>query len=321
MIVADARWQGRHGIGRYATEVLSRLDVEWSPIGSERSPASPLSALDRPVTVNGARGDLFYSPGYGGLLDRSVPQIVTVHDLIHLQTPWPGRAKYLAYYNGFLRPLIRRNRVVITVSETSRRAIAEWIDDDRVDIVNAGNGCSSAFTAEGPVHVEDFPYFLYVGNLKPHKNVPTILRALALVPDAHVIAVVNDTEGLHGLASVIGVDNRVHLLSKIDDEALASYYRGATATLMPSLLEGFGLPALESISSGTPVIYWQGCRSVMEIVGENGIPVEEATDPGSWAKALLKKNNILKNGISHHQSWDTVAREVTNLLLKISSRT
>ena len=303
-LIADDRWVGQHGIGRYAREVLSRLDLEWAPIASRRSPASPLSIFDRVVSSDGRAGDLFYSPGYNGAAFFAGRQVVTVHDLIHLETSWPGRAKYLAYYNGFLRPLIRRNKVVLTVSETSRRAISRWLRDDRVDIVVTGNGCSEDFAPTGPIHSEEFPYYLYVGNLRAHKNVDTALAALRGMDDAHLLAVVADGDGLKRLAATHGVSARVHQVRGLSDEQLASYYRGAIATLMPSTLEGFGLPALESVASGTPVVYWSGCESVREIVQDDGIAVSSPTDTVEWVSAM---RSVRGHVVSHSRSLSTWA--------------
>ena len=75
-------------------------------------------------------------------------------------------------------------------------------------------------------------------------------------------------------------------VSGLPDSELAVLYRGAAATVLPSLVEGFGLPAAESISSGTPVIYYAGCRSVAEIVRDSGIPVHERSNPDAWVVAL-----------------------------------
>lgn len=283
MILADTRWSGVHGIGRYASEVLSRLSVEWSPLDVGGKPSDPQDFLRVRRTP---AGETIYSPGYNGFLARS-PQVVTVHDLIHLHPTTNRRAVYLAHYSAVLRPIIRRNRLVLTVSETSKRAIEEWVDDDRVQVVNAGNGLSEAFHPGGSPTAEDSaPYFLYVGNLRAHKNVDVVFRALARVPEAKLIVVMSDREGAERRATELGVADRVEVRSGLTDPELADLYRGAVATVFPSLVEGFGLPAVESIACGTPVIFWEGCESIAEISRGQGLPVSDAYDDLEWTSAL-----------------------------------
>lgn len=285
-VLVDDRYRGTHGIGRYASEVLPRLSVPWRPLGLSGTPFTPVDAF-RPVGA-GARPDaLIYSPGYGALV-RAHRQLLTLHDLIQLEAPGLGRWKFAAYYAGPVRRVVRRTGVVLTVSETSAKALRRWVDDDDVEIVNAGNGCSDAFRplpGEGP---DADPYVLFVGNGRAHKNLDVVLDALALARDVRLVAVVpaGEIAELDARAARREIQSRVRWISGIDDEQLATLYRGAAATVMPSRLEGFGLPALESIRSGVPVIFWQGCESVAEIVGDRGWGVSSADDAHEWSAAM-----------------------------------
>ncbi|MBD8467490.1 glycosyltransferase family 4 protein [Plantibacter sp. CFBP 8798] len=313
MILADTRWSGVHGIGRYASEVLPRLSLEWSPLEVGGKPSDPQDFLRVRRTPG---GETIYSPGYNGFLARS-PQVVTVHDLIHLHPTTNRRAVYLAHYSAVLRPIIRRNRLVLTVSETSKRAIEEWVDDDRVRVVNAGNGLSEAFHPDGSSAAQDSaPYFLYVGNLRAHKNVDVVFRALARVPEAKLIVVMNDREGAERRAAELGVADRVEVRSGLTDPELADLYRGAVATVFPSLVEGFGLPAVESIACGTPVIFWEGCESIAEISSGQGFPVGDAHDDLGWAEALraaLTERPRATASVTSY-SWDRTAEIVSQTL-------
>lgn len=289
MLHVDGRWRGQHGIGRYATEVIDRLSMPWIPLPLSGSPSSPLDAL-RPRGVSS--DELIYSPGYNAQAGR-VRQIITVHDLIHLRVNGPKRLLYRGYYDAVIAPAIKRAGTVFTVSNSSAQAIREWLGSAEPDIIVTGGGCSSAFsvdarTINGPSDAS--PYAVVVGNLRPHKNLSTAIAALALVPDAHAVLVVPPGEHA-ALQQLIEADNlqaRVRVQSGVSDTELARLYADAAVTVMPSLLEGFGLPALESLRSGTPVVYWAGCDSVAEIVDGHGLAVDSPTDPDPWAVAIAR---------------------------------
>jgi glycosyltransferase involved in cell wall biosynthesis len=285
--LVDNRWTGQHGIGRYAREVVPRLSVTWAPLQLDGSPSAPLDFLRAVPGISA--GSIVYSPGYNALL-RSGRQVLTVHDLIHLQSDWPGRAKYVAYYGGPVRHVVRRSGIVITDSKASVDAIREWVRDDSVKIVNAGVGCSPEFHPNGPTEQADEPYLLAVSNMRRHKNLDTLLLAISRVPELRlrVVLPASEADAANRRIAELGIASRVEALQGVSDERLAELYRGAVATVMPSTLEGFGLPPLESIHCGTPVVYWAGCAPVAETVGEKGHAVEDARDPDEWAESLVE---------------------------------
>ncbi|CAH0256198.1 glycosyltransferase family 4 protein [Plantibacter cousiniae (nom. nud.)] len=311
MILADTRWSGVHGIGRYASEVLPRLSVEWSALEVGGRPSQPQDFLR---VRRAPRGASIYSPGYNGFIAR-IPQVVTIHDLIHLHPTTPRRSVYAAHYATVLRPLVRRNRLVLTVSETSKRVIEEWVNDDRVRVVNAGNGLSAAFRIHGPSEAAG-PYFLYVGNLRAHKNLDVVLKALAQTDDCRLVVVMNDRDGAIRRAAEFGVAERVDVRSGLTDDALAALYRGAVATVFPSLVEGFGLPAAESIACGTPVIFWEGCESIAEISRGQGVSIADAHDDLEWARALSATlaDRPQASEFAAEYSWDKTADLVSTTL-------
>lgn len=285
-LYVDDRYRGAHGIGRYAREVLPRLRPAWRSLGLDGNQHSPLDAFRSIPKLE--RDALVYSPGYGALV-RAPRQVVTIHDLIQLRMRGVARLKFAAYYGGPVRHAVRKAGVVLTVSATSARDIREWVRDDAVRVVNAGNGCSAAFRPDGPAEPAADPYVVFVGNVRPHKNLDVVLRALALAPDVRLRAVLPQREIAQaaGRATALGVADRVEWHYAVDDDALAALYRGAAATVMPSTIEGFGLPALESVACGTPVVFWRGCDAVEEIVGERGWAMESSEDAGEWATSLV----------------------------------
>lgn len=318
-VLVDDRYRGAHGIGRYAAEVLPRLTLPWEPLRLGGTPFSPVDAF-RSVGAASAPDALMYSPGYGALV-RARRQLLTLHDLIQLSSPGLGRWKFAAYYSGPVRDVVRRTGVVLTVSETSARALRSWVNDDDVEIVNAGNGCSDAFhPREGEMRPSD-PYVLFVGNGRAHKNLDVVLDALASAPDVRLVAVVPEREigDLEARAAHRHVDARVRWVSGVDDEWLADLYRGAAATVMPSTLEGFGLPALESIRCGTPVVYWAGCESIAEIVEDRGHAVSSAGDAQEWALALVdavtaERQVVPPDGYDWNRTAGIISATITRLL-------
>lgn len=254
-IVADTRWAGDHGIGRYGREILHRLAHVPLRVGGR--PMDPLDPIRLSVALREqGRGRIFFSPGYNGPLYATEPYVFSIHDLNHIDRTENANKLKSLYYAAFMRPACRRADVVFTVSEFSRQRIVEWagVPEDRVVIV--GNGVNPAFCPEGPRHIRDRPYFLCVSNRRLHKNEPRVVAALAgaAVDDAGLVFSGFPTPQLQALIDSHGLGRRVTFAGPVNDAALASLYRGAIATLFPSLYEGFGLPVIESMACGTPVL-------------------------------------------------------------------
>ena len=147
--------------------------------------------------------------------------------------------------------------MTLTVSEFSKQQIVDWygISEDRVVVV--GNGVSSEFTDQGAIYDSDVPYFLYVGNAKPHKNLTTLLDAFALVAaktDCKLILATQSSRSLDKQIAKLPKYTQVEVVSGLSDSSLAQLYRGATALVLPSFYEGFGLPLVEAMACACPVI-------------------------------------------------------------------
>ena len=177
-ILADSRWIGPHGIGRFAGEVLKRLP-DWAHMEDRRSPTHPLDPLRVARTLKRLRPDAYFSPGFNPPLRSVTPFVFTIHDLIHLQFRRKSSMFKRAYYGLVVRPAARRAFKVLTVSDYSKRQIVAWADLPEEKVLVVGNGVARPFVPTGPQHRPPYRYLLHVGSHRPHKNIPRLLEAFA----------------------------------------------------------------------------------------------------------------------------------------------
>jgi glycosyltransferase involved in cell wall biosynthesis len=321
-ILADGRWRGPHGIGRFAGEVLRRLPGH---VQLERGPR-PLSAAD-PLwlawQVAIRRPGVFFSPGFNPPLLCPVPFVFTIHDLIQIQVPGVATPAKRLYYDAVIKPACRRAFRVLTVSEWSRTQIVQWAGIPAQRVVNVGNGVDAPFSPEGPRHEPGFPYILYVGNSRPHKNLDRLLQAFR---DLHCPGLRLILAGAMGpeIASRIGelgIRERTLTLADATDEQLAAVYRGALLLALPSVVEGFGLPALEAMACGTPVVASRS-TALPEVVGDAARLIDPLdvfdirraiedvlADPA--CRAVMRERGLARARLF---SWDRVGAAVLSVL-------
>jgi glycosyltransferase involved in cell wall biosynthesis len=272
-ILFDARWIGMHGIGRFAAE-LAR-EIPFSLLRGKASPASPLDPVFLSRQLWALRPKLFFSPGYNGPLVSTVPYVLCVHDLNYVDVSENGAAKRL-YFNAIVKPIVCRAARVLTDSDFSRNRILEWSGLPADRIVNVGCGVGDMFSPDGRCHTPGYPYLLYVGNRRFHKNVNRLIEAFALARVAREMHLVISGRLDARLARLIArhqLENRVICAVNISEEELPAYYRGAVGFVFPSLYEGFGLPPLEAMACGTPVLT-SNATSLPEVVGDAAILVD-----------------------------------------------
>jgi len=254
-IAFDARWIGRHGIGRFASEMRARLP-ELVPLDVGGKPSAPHDPWRTCRSLGRSSPAAFFSPAYNAPWRCPVPLVFCVHDLFHLDVPGEGTLAHRIYFSTVVRPAGRRAHRVLTISEASRVRILEWSGwpEDRVRVIPLG--VSDAFSPPGEARVAGAPYLLYVGNLRPHKNVNRLVRAFAnakIDRAVRLVMVTKPDDAILALIGRLGVSQRVEFAQGVDDSALAGLYRGAIGVVMPSLVEGLGMPALEAMACGTPV--------------------------------------------------------------------
>ena len=230
-----------------------------------------------------------------GLFWPSIPQVVTVHDVLPLHYPreYP-RQQY--YFRHYVPAVLRQSRAVITISEASRQEIvrAYQVPAEKIHVALCGYD-ARRFTPYGSgSDVTGFePYALYVGNVMPHKNLGRLVDAFAVVSNRMRGRLVirgwgkrQPVETLRARIARHGLEDRVEWQPYASDEELPALYRGARMLVLPSLAEGFGLTALEAMACGTPVIT-SNTSSLPEVVADAGLLVDPH-DTTSIAEAMAR---------------------------------
>lgn len=322
MILADARWNGPHGIGRYAAEVLHRLHNSDTRTRELKGlpPLHPLEPLWLSWKVARLRPDVYYSPAFNPPLWSTAPFAFTIHDLIHFRYPEDYGWKQRVYYERVVRPAVQHAAAVLTVSEFSKGEILDWAGVPKSKVVVTGAGVGEEFNPRVEPLPLPYEYLLYVGNRKPHKNVPRLLQAFARAPlpqQTRLLLTGGEDRETSLLTRSLSLEGRVTFLGDVDAEALPRLYRGAIAQVFPSLLEGFGLPPLEAMACGTAVIA-SDAASIPEVVGEAGLMVDPY-DVDALAEAMRRvvhdeklRSSLAKRGLERAAlfSWNMVADRV-----------
>ncbi|SAK48353.1 glycosyl transferase, group 1 [Caballeronia catudaia] len=329
-VIFDGRWKGMHGIGRFATEVSNSLRLTQAELHG--NPASPFDWLYLSVKLAPKTGTIFFSPGYSYPLFYRGRGVLVVHDLIHVDVPSSFWLLKKIYCEVILRRVCRRASAVLTVSEFSKQRLATFTGVSPTKIRVVGNGVSDAFTQDGPRFAleGDDTYFLGISNGKGHKNNKKTIQAFVdacLGDRVKLLFVGVPSAEILSYLEVLGARDRVKFMGRLSEEELAALYRGAQALLFPSLYEGFGLPIVESMACGTPVIT-SNCTAMPEIARDVAIMVDPLSAP-QIAQAIrrVSGNTELRRvmgekGIARARDfkWEDVARKIEAVLMELDER-
>ena len=351
-VVFDARWLST-GIGTYTLQLISRLkacgDIYLRALtGAEyKSVLEPycdqvtvvnsgMYSIREQVEIPWAAGDcdLLHVPHYNAPVFHRGAMLVSIHDLTHIldetfRSSWKSRM----YARPMLGLAAAHADHIFTVSEYSKRQIIEHLGvrDGKVTVVY--NGISPQFFPEA--HDEsrlkvsrtygfEGPYVLYVGNVKPHKNIAGLIRAFATLASRRkiehkLLMIGGDTAGhseMRTLATECGLNGSAVFVPQISFDSLRTVYSGAEITVLPSFEEGFGLPIVESMACGTPVAC--SAAASMPEVGGAAAAYFDPRDIDSMActleRVLFSQDHWLamrKLGIERAASfsWESCARK------------
>jgi glycosyltransferase involved in cell wall biosynthesis len=298
MLYADQRWIGAHGIGRFAQNVLAALD--YRPIPLAGHPAAPLDAWRLARALGRlTRDDCFFSPGYNSPLFSPSPFVFTIHDLSHVYCPQNSSPLIRLYYATVLRRACDLAANILTVSEFTRTQIVEWSGVLPEKVVNVSCGVDPAYQPEGGSYPLAYPYLLCVSNRKRHKNEFRTVEAFAKARLAGSLRLVFTGEPTTELAACIqrhDLTSAVHFVGLVPEAELPSLYRGAEGLVFASLYEGFGLPLLEAMACGTPVIT-ANITAMPEVAGGAALLV----NPTSVEQIAAAMNQIVSDTVLRRQ--------------------
>ena len=311
-----------------------RVVVERSPSYSIRELAALSWKLLR------LRLDLYHSTHY--VLPAVVPcrAVVTIHDIIHLLYPefLPSPLAFFYAQRMIKRSLSRGDRI-IAVSQNTKTDLMNYfkIDGRKIRVVYSGVTDTFRHPLEAPEisawHEElgiEKPYLLFVGNPKPHKNLDNVVKAFARALeiysfDANLVCV-GDREGMEfkirQRAEQLGLGDRLQLVGHVPEEALPALYQGATLFVFPTLYEGFGLPVIEAMASGVPVITsnTSSLREIAEGYGHMVNPMDVDEIAGAIAQCMADgehRQALIKLGLRRAEDfrWQRTAEQTLQVYL------
>ena len=323
---------------------LTSLGSNFRPIIETAGNYSVAEQLRVPLALQRERVTLFHAPHY--VLPPLVRcrSVVTIHDCIHLMFPQylPNRMA-LAYARTSIRMAARRATRVLTVSESSKSDILRFVDTepDKIDVIY--NAYDERFGVEpreeDVVRVKERyqlhdEFVLYAGNVKPHKNLERLIEAFDRVRkhglDHLKLVIIGDEiskyTSLRRAVHKHQLHKYVRFLGYLPEETLAVMYRLAGVFVFPSLYEGFGLPPLEAMASGTPVVT-SNVSSLPEVAGDAAVLVDPY-DPDAIAAGIERvltderiRRELRRKGVARARqfSWEQSVKRVREIYAQVAA--
>lgn len=324
-ILMDMRWEGTGGIGTFAKEI-NRINRYETP-GFSGKPYSPFDPIKTALRLIKKKNSVVFFPGFLPPLFSLEPYVFTIHDLNHLDRQDNSSFFKKAFYNFIIKRGCSKSKFIFTVSEFSKSRIVQWSGQDPSKIINVGNGVAECFTPEGEKKNFGFKYLLCVSNRKTHKNEYNTILAFkksGLYNEYKLVFTGSPNETISDFIEHHGLTESVHFTGYLKDDELPLLYRGAAALVFVSFYEGFGLPVIEAMASGIPVVTSR-TTSLGEVAGDAALLVdpENKNEIADAINQIILDNNcrqqLVNKGLMQARkfTWEEVARKVDNHLRRI----
>jgi len=313
------------GMKTYARELIARLPSvapEFEFAFFERGANFGYDEQVRlPVAMGRSQLDLMHFMSLYVPLISPVPSVITIHDVIHLRYPQYFKSKVRSYYATVVRLACARAKRVITDDERTIDDLERYLKVDRSKVRVIPLGIAERFLRGGEAPATPRAYLLYVGNHREHKNLPVLFDAWSALPEALAVDLyLTGPDDFGGeLQRRARADREIVALGDVSEERLIGYYAGARALVQPALSEGFGLPMLEAMALGCPVI--SSARAVPRVL-EPAALTFSAGDAGELCAriAAVLGNDALRSellergrGLARTLTWDRCARATADL--------
>ncbi len=302
--------------------------------------------LDRGLTV-------FFTPGHYAPRFSPFPQVIAIMDISYLYYPQLFKKSDLYQLRHWTAYSVKKARKILTISQNSKKDIVKEYGVNPDDVIVTYPGYDRElfyFSDSQAVQAQimrakklyriDGEYVLYTGTLQPRKNIASLLSAFSqlrsrmsyksMVAKKSLKLVIAGKKGwlyddIFEKVNTLNLENDVIFTDFVPDDILASLYRGATCLVLPSFYEGFGLPVVEAMACGVPVVV-SNISSLPEIVGDVGVLIYP-TDSTSLAEAIAgvvgwereKRMNVVKKGVELVKkfSWENCAKKTLETLIAV----
>lgn len=258
--------------------------------------------LALPVELSFTRLDVFHSPDFIPPFRRRCRSVITVHDLAFLHYPEFLTEDARRYY-GQIHVAVKSADAIIAVSQNTRKDLVEMVNapPGKVHVVYEAPSAlyrpldQNAGGMPGSIHALPQPFLLFVGTLEPRKNLPALLRAMVKIKaergDRTPLLVIAGKKGwlyqeTLDLITTLGLSKNTFLFGPASPEELLWLYHLAEMMILPSVYEGFGLPVIEAMACGTPVVCSR-VSSLPEVAGDAAVLVEPQ-DTDALASAICR---------------------------------
>lgn len=298
-----------------------------------------------PFLLRGGKYDLLHTPDFLVPLLSPIPLVCTIHDIVPIVhpefIPRSLKVRLLPIFRAWARRAARRSAAVITDSTHSKQDILRMLGarEENITVVPLAPTLdvgSKDLVAEHAAVLEVGKYFLYVGRHDPYKGLAHLLRAFAEARhtpgmEGIQLAVAGKSDiryGYRELVKELGLDGSVHFLDYVAPAALSTLYANALAYVHPSLYEGFGLPPLDAMRHGTPVIS-SNRSSLPEVVG-NAASLVDPEQVKAFARILKDvaemttlRSTLIQKGFEHVQqfSWNLTAEKTVDVYMRATQAT